>query len=409
MEKKADRQRRRVNGEGSIYQRASDGLWVASAYVYTTTGVMKRKPVYGRSFDEVREKLDRLKGDSANGIAVPDRAVTVSDYLTYWLAQVKEVKRATTWRGYESAVRLHIVPVLGKKRLEKLTGADVRHLVAACRAKCLCCLNGYDRHRKDDDKCCSAGKCCRRFPSKRQIQFIHAVLRNALSNAERDELVTRNVAKLVQIPTPRYKVGKGLQVSEVKQLLVEARKTRLYGLYVVAATLGLRRGELLGLRWTDVDLVRATLTVAQTVQRVGGRLVVDDTKSQASDATVPLPKITRKALLDHLARQGKERVDAGEIWQEHGLVFPTSVGTPMEPRSLNRHFDGIRTRAGLPGVRLHDFRHTVVSLLLALGTPPHVVQAIARHADLDITLSIYAHTNLDAMREALDQIDWDVE
>jgi len=88
-------------------------------------------------------------------------------------------------------------------------------------------------------------------------------------------------------------------------------------------------------------------------------------------------------------------------------VFPTTVGTPIEPRSLNRHFHGIRTRAGLPDVRLHDFRHTVVSLLLELGTPPHVVQAIARHADLDVTLSIYAHTNLDAMRQALDAIEWE--
>jgi integrase len=400
--------RRRANGEGSIYQRASDGQWVGMAYVYTTTGVRKRRPVYGRSFDEVREKLDRLKGNSANGVAVPDRTITVAGYLDHWLAQVKETKRATTWRGYESAVRLHIVPVLGTKLVEKLTGADVRRLVAVCRTKCLCCLNGYDRHREPADQCCSAGRCCGRHPSKRQIQFIHAVLRNALSSAERDELVTRNVAKLVQIPTPRYKVGKGLRVPEVKRVLTDAKATRLYALYVVAATLGLRRGELLGLRWEDLDLDRATLTVAQTVQRVDGRLVVDETKSEASDATVPLPKITRRVLVEHRDRQDKERVDAGEIWHDHGLVFPTSVGTPIEPRSLNRHFDGIRTRAGLPGVRLHDFRHTVVSLLLELGTPPHVVQAIARHADLDITLSIYAHTNLDAMREALDKIEWDV-
>lgn len=400
--------RRRVNGEGSIYQRASDGLWVGMAYVYTTTGVRKRRPVYGRSFEEVREKFDRLKGDSANGIAVPDRSITVAGYLDHWLGQVKENKRATTWRGYESAVRLHIAPVLGSVQLVKLTGADVRRLVAVCRKKCLCCLNRYDRHREEPAQCCSAGRCCRHFPSKRQIQFIHAVLRNALSSAERDELVTRNVAKLVQIPTPRYKVGKGLRVPEVKRILVEGKKTRLYGLYVVAATLGLRRGELLGLRWEDLDLTRATLTVAQTVQRVGGRLVVDEAKTEASEATIPLPKITRRVLVEHRDRQDKERVDAGEVWHEHGLVFPTSVGTPMEPRSLNRHFDGIRTRAGLPGVRLHDFRHTVVSLLLELGTPPHVVQAIARHADLDITLSIYAHTNLDAMREALDKIEWDV-
>jgi integrase len=234
------------------------------------------------------------------------------------------------------------------------------------------------------------------------------VLRNALSSAEREELVNRNVAKLVQLPVPRYKIGKGLQVSDVKRLLAEAKGTRLYALYVVAATLGLRRGELLGLRWEDLDLDKATLTVAQTVQRVRGRLLVDETKSEASDATIPLPKITRRVLLEHRDRQEKqERVDAAEVWTEHGLVFPTSVGTPIEPRSLNRHFDGIRTRVGHPMVRLHDFRHTVVSLLLDLGTPPHVVQAIARHADLDMTMSIYAHTNLDQMRAALDKIEWE--
>lgn len=401
--------RRRANGEGSIYQRASDGQWVGSAYVFTTTGIRKRRPVYGHNRAEVRDKLDRLQGDSANGVAVPDRSVTVGEYLEHWLGRVREDKRATTHRGYESAVRLHITPVLGPVRLEKLGGADVRRLIAVCRVKCLCCVNRYDRHRPEKEQCCSAGRCCGRRPSKRQIQFIHAVLRNALASAVRDELVTRNVAKLVQIPTPRYKVGKGLAVAEVKKLLAEAAKTRLYALYVVAATLGLRRGELLGLRWTDLDLERATLTVAQTVQRVGGRLLVDDTKSEASDATVPLPKVTRRVLVEHVERQAVERAAAGECWQDYGLVFPTSVGTPIEPRSLNRHFDGIRTRAGLPGVRLHDLRHTVVSLLLALGTPPHIVQAIARHADLEITLSIYAHTNLDAMREALDKIDWETE
>jgi integrase len=404
----ADKRRRRANGEGSIYQRASDGLWVGMAYVYTTTGVRRRRPVYGRGFDEVREKLDRLRGDSVNGVAVPDRFTTVGEYLGHWLAQVKETKRATTHRGYESAVRLHIRPVLGKIRLAKLTGADVRRLVAVSRAKCLCCLNGYDKHRPENKRCCSVGKCCRRTPSKRQIQFIHAVLRNALSSAERDELVTRNVAKLVQIPTPRYKVGKGLRVAEAMTILREAKSTRLYALYVVAATLGLRRGELLGLRWEDLDLDRATLTVAQTVQRVAGQLLVDDTKSEASDATVPLPKVTRRVLVEHRDQQAKERLDAYDAWHDFGLVFPTTVGTPIEPRSLNRHFDGIRRRAGLPDVRLHDFRHTVVSLLLELGTPPHIVQAIARHADLDVTLSIYAHTNLDAMREALDKIEWEI-
>jgi integrase len=251
------------------------------AYVYTTAGVRKRRPVYGRTFEEVRDKLARLQGNSASGVLVPDRAVTVGEYLEVWIARVKENKRATTWRGYESAVRLHIVPVLGRRKLERLTAGDVRQLITVCRSKCLCCVNGYDKHRAQEEKCCSVGKCCGRHPSTRQIQFIHAVLRNALGSAMRDEVVTRNVAKLVEVPAPRYKVGKGLKVAEVKRLLGAAEGDRLYAVYVVAATLGLRRGELLGLHWQDIDLDRATLTVAKTVQRVGGELLVDDTKSEA--------------------------------------------------------------------------------------------------------------------------------
>lgn len=368
---------------------------MGSAYVDTTTGRRKRKVVYGDSFDKVRIELDNLKGNSANGVFVADHSTTVAEYLDYWLREVVSPKRATTGRGYESAVRLHIVPVLGNKRLDKLTGADVRHLIAVCRQKCLCCVNRYARYRPPEQQCCSAGKCCRRTPSTRQIQYIHAVLRNALSNAERAEIITRNVAKLVQISAPRYEIGKGLPVSDVKCILAEAQRTRLYALYVLAATLGFRRGELLGLRWSDLDLDLGTVASTKTVQRVSGRLLMDDTKTEDSDNTIPLPKITRRVLIEYRNRQAAERSHAGELWTDHDLVFVTVVGTPIEPRNLNRQFDGIRTRAGYPQVRLHDFRHTVVRLLLQLTTPPRVVHRIARHADLD------------AMRAALDSIEWE--
>ena len=399
--------RRKVNGEGTIFQRASDGMWVGAAFVHTSAGEIKRRRVYSTTFDGVREKLLRLQADDQAGALVPDRTYTVGEYLERWLGQVAEEKRATTHRGYESAVRLHIVPLLGRKRLDRLTGADVRQLLTRFRKKCLCCANGYDKHRPAEKQCCSAGRCCGRFPSVRQVQYVHAVLRNALSNAWREELVTRNVAKLVQVPTPRYKIGKGLTVPQARQLLDAAKGTRWHPAYVVAATLGLRRGELLGLRWADVDFDARTVDVLQTVQRVGAHLSIEPTKTEASEATIPLPKVTAKALLAHRDAQDKERTDARECWQDHDLVFCTQIGTPVEPRALNRDFDKLRVRAGLPGVRLHDLRHTVVSLLLSLGTPPHVVQAIARHADVEITLAIHAHTNLDEMRRALDAIDWE--
>ncbi|MDF2978538.1 MAG: site-specific integrase [Actinomycetospora sp.] len=116
--------------------------------------------------------------------------------------------------------------------------------------------------------------------------------------------------------------------------------------------------------------------------------------------------MTRRVLEEHRRRQDDDRASASH-WEDHGLVFPSTLGTPLEPRNLNRHFAELRENVGMPDVRLHDLRHTVVSLLLDLRTPPHVVQAIARHAHIDVTMAIYAHTNLDAMRQALDAIEWE--
>ncbi|MEU4378298.1 site-specific integrase [Micromonospora echinofusca] len=182
------------------------------------------------------------------------------------------------------------------------------------------------------------------------------------------------------MPSPRYRVGKGLSVDQVRKFLAASEGHRLHALYVVTATLGSRRGELLGLRWADLDLDSGTATIRQTVQRTGGKLHLQDTKTEDSDSVLPLPDWS---------------------W----LVFPSEIGTPMEPRSLNRHFAARRERAGCPDVRLHNLRHTVVSLPLELDVPPHVVQAIAGHADVKITLKVYSHANLDVMRQALGELD----
>jgi integrase len=141
------------------------------------------------------------------------------------------------------------------------------------------------------------------------------------------------------------------------------------------------------------------------VQRVGGQLILSDAKTEDSEAPLPLPEWTWLVLLEHQEAQRVERDRLSDVWQEHGLVFPSGLGTPMEPRNLNRHFTSTREKAGLPTVRLHDMRHTVVSMLMELGVPPHVVQAIARHADVKLTLKVYAHANLGAMREALGKLD----
>jgi integrase len=309
---------------------------------------------------------------------VPDKRWTVSAYLDYWLSEsVADRLRPKTLLGYESVVRVHLAPALGKKRLDQLTAREVRAFLNDRRNTGL---------------------------SPRMIQIIHAVLRNALQHAVREELITRNVAKLVQVETPRYEVGTGLSVKEARTLLAAARGHRLWALYVLAVTLGLRQGELLGLSWSAVDLDSGELEVRQTLQRVGRELRFQGPKTRHSRRTVPLPDLCLDVLREHKARQAAERLATGPNWQDYDLVFCTTRGTPIEPRNLVRHFYSLRQRAVLPTVRFHDLRHTAVTLLLDLGVPPHVVRAIVGHSDIHVTMTIYAHAALDEQRRALRQL-----
>ena len=295
-----------------------------------------------------------------------------------------------------------MIPGLGRKQLAKLTARDVRTFITRTRHECQCCKHGWDAQREEPRGCAQpGGACCQSRLSARMVQPIHAVLRNALESALREEIIPRNVAKLVQVPAPRYSINRGLTTQQAKATLGAANEHRLYALYVLALFLGLRRGELLGLRWQDVDLDDAKLEVVQTLQRVGGSLRLVPPKTEDSARTVPLPPPCMDALREHRKRQFAERSEAWPGWDDHGLVFPSRRGTPMEPDNLRRSWGEIRTRAGLGATRFHDLRHTCVALLLDLGTPPHVVREIVGHSAIEVTMTIYAHVSLDEKRKAL--------
>jgi integrase len=234
----------------------------------------------------------------------------------------------------------------------------VRIFITRVRNECQCCKHGWDAER-DEPQCCAkrGGQCCGQKLSVRMIQSIHAVLRNALQCAVREEVLPRNVAKLVPVTVPRYKVNRGLSVADARRVLKVAKDERLYALYVLALCLGLRRGELLGLRWSDIDLDAETLEVVVSLQRVGGKLRLVPPKTDDSARTIPLPPICVTALREHAERQAVERVAAGMDWENHGLVFPSRLGTPMEPDNLRRSWGRICQAAGISAVRFHDNRH----------------------------------------------------
>jgi integrase len=397
--------RKRGNGEGTISPR-KDGRYEIKAYVLTTAGKLERKSAYARSYDDARKKLTELLSQSDHGIPVASQSWTVAEYLDYWLLHmVREERQPKTYQGYEGVVRLHLIPGLGKKRLDKLTAREIRVFITGVREECQCCKRGWDAARKEA-RCCSlkGGECCQTRLSTRMVQFIHAVLRNALECAVREETIPRNVAKLVKVTTPKYKINRGLTTTQARTVLRVASGHRLHALYVLALSLGLRRGELLGLRWADVDLDGEKLEIVQALQRVAGRLQFVQPKTQDSERTVPLPPFCVEALREHRKRQFAERADAWPDWDDHGLVFPSRRGTPMEPDNLRRSWSTIRAQAGIGDVRLHDLRHTCVTLLLDLGVPPHVVRDIVGHSDIEVTMTIYAHVSIDEKRKALKKL-----
>ncbi|WP_322769247.1 site-specific integrase [Frankia sp. Cr1] len=265
---------------------------------------------------------------------------------------VKPACKPRTYQGYEVVVRVHLVPALGKKKLNKLTGADVRLFLRRLENMCLCCIHKTDQKRAEGERrCCAVGRCCKSLPSVRLRQQAHAVLRNALEAAVREELIRRNVAKLVKVSGPKYKVNRGLTVDQARKLLAAAENDQWHALYVLALFLGLRRGELLGLHWSDIDFDAGTLTVRRNLQRVGGELRTVTQKTEWSERTIPLLGATADALRHHFERQREERAHVGPDWVETGHVFTSVIGTPIEPDNLRRSWYPLREKIDTGGSR----------------------------------------------------------
>ncbi|WP_328922146.1 tyrosine-type recombinase/integrase [Streptomyces griseoaurantiacus] len=403
--------KRRANGEGTITRR-KDGRYQAAAYVYRPDGTRTRRFVYGRTREEVADKLTEMQEMTRQGIPAASSTMAFGDYLTYWLAAIApERLKPATLNSYEGLTRLYIRPALGKKRLNRLSPTDVRRFLSEFKSACLCCLRGADDERPEDKRtCCAVGRCCERRPSARTVQYVHAVLRSALQQAIREELIARNVARIVETPTVDPKEVRPLDVGETKALLKTARPHRLYALWLLLVSTGLRRGEVLGLTWSDLDLSAGTLRVRRNVQRIRRELIFGTPKTMRSVRTVSLPRRCVQALTEHRAAQDRERKIAGPKWkptegQPAGLVFTTSTGRVIDPRGLNRMLTILCRDAKVRRVRVHDLRHTCASLLLAQGVDARTIMETLGHSTITMTLDTYAHVMGTTLRAAADRMD----
>ncbi|MBT2481676.1 site-specific integrase [Streptomyces sp. ISL-94] len=348
-------------------------------------------------------KLTEKIATSNRGVPVPSAQGSVSAYLTYWLENVAvHHLRENTHTRYTACVHQHLIPGLGKKKLAKLTAKDVRTWLNQLRTACQCCARSIDA-RRDQPRCCDAGTCCSKPLSPLTLAYIHSVLKSALEHAVREEEIMRNVARNVRTGTPRPRRFEPLTADEARQFLTAARSNRLRALYELALRTGLRKGELLGLQWDDVDLSAGTANIRRTLQRTQtGGLTTLPTKTRASERRIALPSEGIHSLKEHREAQEAERQAAAEGWKDSGLVFTTPAGGPIDPANLNRSFRALLDRAGLRRIRFHDLRHSTATLLLEQGVELVLIKELLGHAHIGATATVYAHVRLRLQRDAVD-------
>ena len=231
------------------------------------------------------------------------------------------------------------------------------------------------------------------------MAYLHAIIRSALARAERQGIIGYSPCRRVDLPRSKRPEISPLKVDEATRFLTVARTDRLAALWTLALHTGLRQGELLGLRWQDVDLTRGTLTVAQTLQVIEGTIEHGRGKSDAARRTVPIHPAALETLRQWRARQAEERLRVGPAWTDSGLVFTSRVGTPLFPRNVSRRFHQLLDAANIDRRGMHTTRHTTASLLLAANEHPKVVQELLGHSQISLTLDTYSHV-MPGMREA---------
>lgn len=398
----SQKQSHRRNRDGKVWQRASDGRWCARVYPPVEMGG-KSRLVYGRSWEEADRKRRDLEAELAQGLpGDPDQPL--ERWMSHWLGEILPSRVAagnlaqSTLNSYRDNTEKHILPALGAIPLRKLSVSRVRQWE-------------HELIRKPSARArrkAAPGE--KREPvrtlSLRTVAYCHAILRAALNDAIKDELLTRNVAILAGAPSSDAQEIEPLTRDDVIRLLAATGDDSLQCYWIVLLALGLRRGEALALRWQDIDFDAASVKISGSIQRVrtsdGSKLERRATKTRASRATIPVGPGVLEALREHQRRQRKQRM-ASVAWLDTGLVFTTSVGSAIEPRNVNRAWDAVCRRAGVKA-RIHDLRHACGTHLAAEGVPQKAIQSLLRHRRITTT-DLYMHALEDATRGAVTRMD----
>lgn len=380
---------------GSVYKRGK-GWTIQVEQGYESDG--KRRRIYESGFKTKKKaeaRLDELKRELRDNAYVEPSKQTVDAYLIEeWLPGIKlrgDV-RASTVSSYEMLIRQHIVPKVGATRLQAL---NVKH------------INGLYVHLLNAGRTDGRGGL-----APKTVRNVHQVLRKALADAVRSQTLNRNPAEFASPPSVRSSTEKEMKTWDALQLrdfLSSMEGDRLYALFVLLASTGMRRGEALGLRWRDVDLdppppARPHLKVVQTLVTVDYAITFSTPKTKKGKRSLDLDERTLAILRSHKKRQLEERMQVGSAYEDLGLVFTKLDGSPLHPDFVSQTFDRAVKRGGLPRIRLHDLRHTYATISLSSGVHPKVVSERLGHATVAFTLDVYSHSVPALQAEAAERI-----
>ena len=401
---KRTRPSRRGRGEGSIFENKEKQRWEARV----TLEDGRRRRHLAKTRRECQEWLNKALLAVQQGTLPTGGKQTVAQFLTRWLEDVAQPGvRDRTFVRYRELITQHVIPAIGKQQLDKLTPQHLQKLYAGARRKA--------KPTKAAQKQSAAPKtgATKGKPEEsallapRTVGHIHRVLHRAFENAVRCDLLARNPCDRVDPPAVKKPEMRALTAEEAAKFLLLASADPFEGLYVLALTTGAREGELLGLKWGDLDLDAGTMQIRRTVYRLPGKGVVfGEPKSATSRRRVALMPMAVETLRQHKTRQTQIRTDAGAKWEEDDLVFPNRVGRPMVVANFYyRSFQPLLQKAELPPIRFHDLRHSTASMLLALGVHPKIVQEMLGHSSIGITMDTYSHAMPTLQDEAVQQLN----
>lgn len=366
---------RRGKKEGTIYKR-KNGMWRAQLSIEG-----KRFSHTAISQSECREWLREMHKKVSAGFNFKSSKLTYNDFLNTWLSTLSGQLRRSTLVQYEQIIRTYVRPTIGRLKLIDLKPDRIQALYDSLLAK---------------------GK------SRRTVQIVHAVVHRSLGQAVRLGILHLNPDDATSPPRPQEKEMQVFDQNQVQRFLVAAKSKghKVFALYFFLLATGVRQGEMLGLRWEDLDFAKQTVKISRQVRKIpGGGFEFIVPKTRNGFRTIKLGNETVEALKLHYSLQVDEKNNAKRLWREHGLVFPSEVGTPLNSNNVVRAFRSLLIEAGLPQIRFHDLRHTAASLMLNNGVDVLVVSRRLGHAKASITLDVYGHLLSDTQERAAEMIE----